>query len=111
MEHNGARSNPQAKVELARLAELRGRLVAKAAANPRQPRSAPAKTSPVLETITRVLEQADRPMRVREIHAVAKHLAGQPLLRSSVKGTLAACSSGDHPRFRRVSRGVYQLSA
>lgn len=110
MYHSGARSNPRAKLELSRLAELHARLVAKAVANPSQPRSAPPKPNPVLETVTRVLEQADRPLRAREIHAAAECLAGQPLLRSSVKGTLAACSSGDHPRFRRVSRGIYQLA-
>ena len=57
MDLNGARSNPQAKVELFRLAELHGRLVAK-----------------------------------------------------SVKGTLAMYSCGEAPRFRRVSRGVYQMA-
>lgn len=110
VEDNGARSNPQAKVELARLAQLHGRLVAKAAADPRPPRAAPPKASPVLETVTRVLEQAGRPLRACEIHAAAERLACGPLLWSSVKGTLAAYSSGEAPRFRRVSRGVYQLT-
>jgi len=96
------------KVELLRLAELHGRLVAKAAMDPRRPHSAPRKPSPVLETVTRVLEQADRPLRACDIHAGAEGLACGPLLWSSVKGTLAAYSSGEAPRFRRVSRGVYQ---
>jgi hypothetical protein len=109
MEHNGARSNPQAKVELTRLADIHSRLLTKAATNPRQPRSAPRKLSPVLETVTRVLEEAGRPLRACEIHKAAELLVGQPLLSSSVKGTLAAYSSGEGPRFRRVSRGIYQL--
>jgi len=65
MELNGARSNPQLRVEVARLSELHRRLLGDAAKNPRQPRAAPAKTSPVLETVTRVLERADRPMQAR----------------------------------------------
>ena len=101
----------QAKVELTRLAQLHGRLVAKAVADPRPPRSAPPKARPVLETVTRVLEQAGRPLRACEIHAAAERLACGPLLWSSVKGTLAAYSSGEAPRFRRVGRGVYQLTS
>jgi hypothetical protein len=63
----------------------------------------------VLETVTRVLELAERPMRAREIHTAAERLARGPLLWSSVKGTLAGYSGGDAPRFRRISRGVYEL--
>jgi hypothetical protein len=110
MEDNGARSNPQAKVELSRLAELHSRLVAKALTNPVVPRRVPAKPSPVLERVTRVLEEANRPLRACEIHAAAERLAGRPILWSSVKGTLAAHSCGDAPPFRRISRGVYQLT-
>lgn len=110
MELSGARSNPQVRVELSRLAELHGRLVAKAAANPELPRSAPLKLSPVLETVTRVLKEAGRPMRACEIHTAAERLAGRPLLWSSVKGILAAYSSGNRRRFQRICRGVYQLA-
>lgn len=110
MEDSGARSNPRPRVELSRLAELHGRLVTRALTNPRQPRSTPPKASPVLEAVTRVLREADRPMRACEIHAAAEHLVRQPLLWPSVKGILAAYSSGDHPRFRWICRGVYQLA-
>ena len=64
----------------------------------------------MLETVTRVLEQAGRPRRACEIHEAAERLAGGPLLWSSVEGTLAAYASGEAPRFQRVSRGVYQLA-
>jgi hypothetical protein len=56
---NGARSNPHAEVELSRLSALHDELLRKALANPRKPRPAPAKVSPVLETLTLVLERAD----------------------------------------------------
>jgi hypothetical protein len=80
MELNGARSNPRPEVEFSRLGALHDELLRKAQANPREPRSAPAKISLVLETVTMVLEQAGDPMQVREIHAAVEQLAGEPLL-------------------------------
>ena len=108
MEHNGARSNPQRQVELSRLGEIHGQLLRKAAADPRRPRSAPPKVSPVLETATLVLERAEQPMRVREIHAAAQEIVGKTLLRTSVKAALAVGTTGRSPRFQRVRHGVYQ---
>ena len=64
----------------------------------------------MLETVTLVLEQAGNPMQVREIHAAAEQLAGEPLLWKSVKAALAANVTGEHPRFRRVRHGVYQIA-
>ena len=110
MELNGARSNPRLGVELSRVGALHDELLRKALANPREPRPVPAKVSPVLETVTLVLERAGEPVRAREIHATAETLAGRSLLWSSVKGTLAEHASGPKPRFRRVRRGVYELS-
>ncbi len=110
MELNGAFSNPftTTKDLLRRLNEIHDRLLRKAKTGPREPRQAPPKTSPVLETITSVLERAERPMRATEIHAAAEQLAGEPLLRTSVKAALAASASGNSPRFKRERHGVYQ---
>jgi len=66
--------------------------------------------SPVLETVTIVLVQAGKPMRVREIHAAAEDLVGESLLGTSVKAALAAGVSGPRPRFRRVRHGVYKTA-
>jgi len=110
MELNGARSNPQAGVELVRLGALHDELLRKALVNPREPRPAPAKTRPsVLEIVTLVLERAEEPMRAREIHAAAELLAGELLRRSSVKAALAAYADGSNPRFERVRRGYYRI--
>jgi hypothetical protein len=92
------------------LGALHDELLRRALANPREPRPALAKVSPVLETVTLVLEQTGKPMRVREIHAATCELAGEPLLWKSVKATLSAYVTGEHPRFRRVRHGVYQIA-
>jgi len=109
MELNGARSNPQAGVELSRLGALHDELLCKALINPREPRLVPARVSPVLETVIRVLEQAGTPMQVREIHAAAEQLAGEPLLWKSVKAALAINAEGEEARFERVRRGYYRI--
>jgi len=110
MELNGARSNPRVGVELSRLGALHGELLRRASVDPREPRPVPAKVSPVRATVTLVLELAGEPMRAREIHAAAEELAGNRLLWTSVKAALSADVTGEHPRFRRVRHGVYQLA-
>ena len=87
---------------------LHDELLRKASVDPREPRPAPARVSPVLEAVTLVLERAGEPMRAREIHEAACELACEPLLWTSVKAALASNLTGEHPRFRRVRRGVYQ---
>ena len=109
MELNGARSNPRVGVELGRLGALYGDLLLRSEADPRQPRPAPAKASPVLETVTRVLKLAERPMQAREIHAAACELSGKPLRWTSVKSALAVCAEGNEACFERVRRGYYRI--
>ena len=84
-------------------------LLRKALADPREPRPVPAKVSPVLETVTMVLERAGEPMRVCEIHAAAEQLAGKPLLWKSVKAALAVNAEGEEASFVRVRRGCYRI--
>ena len=111
MELNGARSNPRAGVELSRLGALHDELLCKALVNPREPRTAPTKVSPVLETVTLVLERAREPMRACEIHAAACELADEPLLWTSVKAALAANAENGEARFERVRRGYYRIAS
>jgi hypothetical protein len=49
-------------------------------------------------------------MWIREIHAAAEELAGEPLLWTSVKAALAAGTAGKSPRFQRICRGVYETA-
>jgi hypothetical protein len=65
--------------------------------------------SPVLQTVTLVLELAGEPMRAREIHAAACELADEPLLRTSVKAALAANAQSGEARFERVRHGYYRI--
>ena len=107
-EDNGARSNPRLQLELAQLTLIHERLLAKAAARPRKPRHAPPRASPVLETVTCVLERAGEPMRARDIYAAAEQLAGEALRWTSVKAALAAGAASRTRRFERIRRGVSQ---
>jgi hypothetical protein len=109
LELNEARSNPRLEVELARLGALHDELLRKSLVNPREPRPAPAKASPVLETVTLVLERSERPMRVSEIHETACEFTGTALLWTSVKSALAARAEGDEACFERVRRGYYRI--
>ncbi len=65
----------------------------------------------MLETVTRVLKLAGRPMQVREVHLAAQQLAGESVLLASVKAALAAGTADLPPRFRRVRHGVYELAS
>lgn len=84
------------------------RLLAAVSARPLEPRLAPSRRSPVLETVTLVLQGAGQPMRARDIHAAAEQVAGESLMWMSVKAALSAGTSGQRPRFQRVRYGVYQ---
>jgi hypothetical protein len=113
MDLSGAFSNPFVtdKSLLIRLGELRQTLVKRAAQRPLEPRPAPPRAVPVLETITLVLElAAGGPMRACEIHAAATELLGAPLRWRSVTRILSAYTIGGDKRFRRVRHGVYELT-
>lgn len=111
MELNGAFSNPfvRDKSLLRRLAALTKVLLERAAEHPQKPRAAPPRVSPVLETITLVLNQSREPMRARAIHAAAERLLGESLRWTSVKAALASGASTAPARFRRVRYGVYEV--
>ncbi len=109
---SGAFSNPfeTDKSLLIRLSKLQEELLRNASAHRREPREAPTRRPPVLELITRVLEQTDRPMRACEIHTAAVELHGGPLRWHSVREALSAYTKGGDRRFRRVGYGIYELA-
>jgi hypothetical protein len=92
-----------------RLCEIQKGLLQRASVEPRRPRNRPIRRPPVLELVTRVLEDADRPMRACEVHAAASELHGAPLRWPSVKEALSAYTIGGDHRFRRIRYGIYEL--
>ena len=66
----------------------------------------------MLETVTRVLEQADRPMRATEIHKEApRQLSWRERLLLGIRerGPFCLTRSGADRRFQRIGRGCYEL--
>jgi hypothetical protein len=112
MELNGALSNPFVtdKGLLSRLNDLRAKLLARASEALREPRELPPRRPPVLELVTRILEEATRPMHAAELHAAACALYGTPIRWASVRQALSANTIGGDHRFRRVAAGIYELS-
>src|SRR5437660_1165543 len=112
MELNGAFSNPFERDNslLKRLVELQRRLLGSASSHPREPRRRAPRVKPMHETISRVLEQAGRPMRTNEIHESVEQLHGHTVLRTTLKAALADGTAASQPRFRRVRYGVYELA-
>jgi hypothetical protein len=60
------------------------------------------------EAIGEVLTEAQKPMRMYEIHTAAETIIGEPVPRSTVKNCLANNSQGATARFERVGRGRYR---
>jgi len=110
MEPSGVLSNPQVLLEFSMLEALRGELLEKPMSKPCRPRATPDRLPPVLATITRVLKVARQPMGIREVHAAVQELLGAQATRSYVKGLLSAYATGGDRRFRRASRGCYELA-
>ena len=111
MELSGAFSNPRLLLEIPKLAALREKLLA---TPPRQRLSAvekhcrPRTYVPVAKTITRVLEQANQPKSVKDIHAACEELLGRSVLYGSVKDWLS--DNRQNGRITRVAVGRYQLN-
>jgi hypothetical protein len=64
----------------------------------------------VIEAVVRVLREAERPIRAREILALVEQIKGESVSWSWVKGCLSLNCSGPSARFQRVERGLYGLS-
>lgn len=65
----------------------------------------------VLALVTEVLRNAGHPMQARAIHAAAEELAGDHVSWSSVKNCLVDAVRKQPPRFERVARGRYRITA
>jgi hypothetical protein len=61
----------------------------------------------VLEAVSRVLERAGQPLRVRDVQAAVEVLLGEPVPFSSLNEALSTQTIGVGAPFRRVRYGVY----
>ncbi len=61
----------------------------------------------LLEAVTTVLQRADCPLRVREVHAAVEELYGERVPFSSVNEALSSHANRDRGLFRRVRYGTY----
>jgi hypothetical protein len=127
MELNGALSNPFVRgkpLDFPRLAALVEKLLAKpvtvpgAVATGKPDPSGPTvagkrrplhrRQGAVLASVTTVLERADQPMWLQEIHTALEQLLGEQVSRSSVREALSARAVSRDRRFRRIRRGWYE---
>jgi len=116
MELNGALSNPfvnRKGPDLGGLAALvktltRGKQTPERPTAADKPLRLPRRQGAVLASVTTVLERADQPMRVRDIHQAVEHCIGEPVPQASVREALSAHTIRGDRRFRRIHRGCYE---
>jgi len=86
---------------------LREQLAGRNTAERRAGRALRRRQEAVLNTVKNVLEEARRPLRVRDVHAAVEQLLGTPIPFSSVNEALSTHTNGPGAHFRRVRYGVY----
>jgi hypothetical protein len=64
----------------------------------------------VLATVTEVVDLADRPMRMTEVHRAVETKLDAKVPRSTINEALSTHARGFDPRFRRVGHGVYEAA-
>jgi len=109
MELNGALSNPLAsdKGGLARLAAVKQRALGRLPVT-EGVRLTGRRQGAVLASVTTVLDCADQPLGVQEIHAAVEEFLGGPVPVSSIKQALSAHAGRGDGRFRRIRRGCHE---
>lgn len=94
---------------LARLTELRERLLSQAVSSDRSAAQVRPRCGAIQYTVIQVLGAADAPMSVGDVHtAVERHFSMQ-VSKDSVNSCLSTGARGEEARFERVSRGRYRL--
>jgi len=106
MELSGALYEPSLLPKLRRLNGLRKRLLADATSEIGSD-PLPRRNDWMLQAVTRVLINAQQPMRVRDVHQAVERLLRMTVPRTSVKDCLSRSSRGNNPKFERVKRGWY----
>lgn len=110
MELNGALWNLSFRGRSPRLGALHKRLLARIPGTEVVGRPLRRRQGALLDAVTTVLELADCPLRVREVHAAVEELYGERVPFSSVNEALSTHANGDGCWFRRVRYGTYDLA-
>lgn len=106
----GALSNKETIEALARLNQLRKRLLRECADSPPSSSPRPPRFGDIPRAITRVLADATEPMQVADIHRAIEHKLGRPINLRSVKSCLFKEAKRPKPRFLRTTDGYYRLA-
>jgi hypothetical protein len=111
VELTGTLSNPLVKVELQRLVAVCREIAREHAGNkpPAVPVEPPPKQPPVIRTVIKILRQAGRSMRAKEIHLAVEQGISQGVSWSTVKNALADEVAKPAGRVERVGYGRYRM--
>jgi hypothetical protein len=110
MELSGALWNLYNQGRLHRLVALHKRLLARTPVTGVVAQPLRRRQGALLGAVTTVLELADRPLRVREVHAAIEEMYGERVPFSSVNEALSTHARCDRGRFRRVRYGTYAMA-
>lgn len=98
--------------DLARLTELKRRLLRRAAREPRAASRLKPRHGATQAAVIKILaETAPEPMPIKAIHAAVEHLQGERVSRGTIEGCLSEGVRRARPRFVRVKPGWYRLAA
>jgi hypothetical protein len=111
MHLTGALSNPEVRVEVARLAALRKRLLRGNAQDHRPARSLRPRNGAVHAAVISVLTKSAEPMSVGDVHAAVERLLSISVSRDWVNACLSASSKGRKAQLERVGYGWYRALA
>jgi hypothetical protein len=107
MEESGPRLN---RDQLTRAHELAVSLATRPESETKAQSQIRRRAGAVQEAVIRALAAAERPLRAREIHAVAQQLAGTPLSWNTVKDCLHKNARRPDSLVERVSYGRYRIA-
>ena len=106
MELNGACSNPRAQLEISDLFGLIELVLTRGPSSSERP-DTPKRAGEIKQTVIHVLQMAELPMRVFEIHRACEQYLGRPVNRSTVSDCLIKHSKGPKQLFVGTKKGVY----
>jgi len=107
---SGALSNPQVLLELELLTERKSELLSRRSRPLSRSQVAP-RTPSVASTVYKIISEATKPKRAKDIHRACEDELEHPVACSTVKACLSDKSRGKRRQFARVGRGLYALSA